>query len=142
MKWIKEKIYRFLELDKFVYNEIFISKNVIYRIGELAKNSYPKEVVAFLKGKISNKRLIINDLVYQHFKSNFHSASIENRLPLTTDVFGSVHSHPSYSNMPSNQDLEFFGKNGTLHLIICKPFNLVNVKAYNSLGKETKFTVY
>ena len=139
---IKEKIYRFLELDKFIYNEIFISKSVIYKIIEFAKSSYPKEFIAFLKGKISNKRLIINDLIYQHFQSNFNSAVVQNRLPLSIDIYGSIHSHPSYSNSPSNQDIESFGKNGTLHLIICKPFDISSIKAYNSLGREMKFTVY
>jgi proteasome lid subunit RPN8/RPN11 len=139
---LKEKIYRFLEIDKFVYNQIFISRSVIYQIMEFAKNNYPKEFVAFLKGKITNKRLIINDLVYQHFQSSIYSASIQNRLPLSREIYGTVHSHPSYSNVPSSQDLEFFGKNGTLHLIICKPFNLAGIKAYNALGKEMKFTVY
>ncbi|MEK6834927.1 MAG: Mov34/MPN/PAD-1 family protein [Nanoarchaeota archaeon] len=142
MGWIKEKITKFLEMDKFVYDEIFISRSVIYRISEFAHSSYPKEFIAFLKGKISNKRLIINDLVYQHFKSSFHSATVENRLPLTRETFGSVHSHPSYSNIPSTEDLMFFSKNGTLHLIVCKPFNFANVKAYNSLGREVQFTVY
>jgi len=142
MKWVKEKIYRFLEIDKFVYDEIFISRSIIYRIIEFANSSYPKEFVAFLKGKISNKRLIINDLVYQHFQSSFHSASVNKQLPLSTDIFGSIHSHPGYSNNPSSQDLEFFNKNGTLHLIICKPFNLNSIKAYNALGKEMSFKVY
>lgn len=142
MKWIKEKIYRFLEIDKFFYNEILISKHVLFKIIQFAKNSYPKEFIAFLKGKISNKRLIINDLVYQHFKSSFHSASVDKQLPLSNDIFGSVHSHPSYSNSPSNQDLQFFNNNGTLHLIICKPFNLESIKAFNYLGKEICFKTY
>ena len=142
MRWIKERIYRFLEIDKFVYDEIFIRRDVIYKIIEFANNNDPKEFVAFLKGKISNKRLIINDLVYQHFQSSFHSASVQNRLPLSINIFGTVHSHPGYSNIPSNQDLEFFNKNGTLHLIICKPFNLTSIKAYNSLGREMSFKVY
>ena len=142
MKWLKKKIYRFLEIDKFVYDEIFISRSVIFRIIEFANNNYPKEFIAFLKGKISNKRLIINDLVYQHFKASFHSASVDKQLPLSNDIFGSVHSHPGYSNEPSYQDLLFFNNNGTLHLIICKPFNLASVKAFNALGREMSFKVY
>lgn len=142
MKWLKERIYKFLEIDKFVYDEIFISRSVIYRIIEFANNNYPKEFIAFLKGKISDKRLIINDLVYQHFKASFHSASVNKQLPLSREIFGSVHSHPGYFNEPSYQDLLFFNENGTLHLIICKPFNLASVKAYNGLGKEIKFKVY
>jgi proteasome lid subunit RPN8/RPN11 len=109
---------------------------------EFASSTYPKEFVAFLKGKISNKRLIINDLIYQHFQNSFHSASIQNRLPLTRDIFGSVHSHPGYSNSPSNTDLRFFNKNGILHLIICKPFNLSSIKAFDAIGKEVNFRVY
>ena len=142
MGWIKEKIYRFLELDKFVYDEIFISRSVIYRIIEFANSNYPKEFVAFLKGKILNKRLIINDLVYQHFKAGFHSASVNKKLPLGREIFGTIHSHPGYSNGPSYQDLLFFNDNGTLHLIICKPFNLNSIRAYNALGKEINFKVY
>lgn len=142
MKWFKEKIYKFLQLDKFFYDEIFISRGVIYRMIEFANSTYPKEFIAFLKGKISNKKLMINDLVYQHFKNSFHSASVENRLPLSNDIFGSIHSHPGYSNSPSSQDLQFFSKNGSLHLIICRPFNLNSIKAYNSLGKEMDFKIY
>ena len=142
MKWVKEKIIKFLELDRFVYDEIFISRSVIFRIMEFANSSFPKEFIAFLKGKIEDKRLIINDLVYQHFKASFHSANVEDRLPLSREVFGSVHSHPSNNNTPSLPDLLFFSKNGTLHLIICKPFNLTNIKAYSSHGKEVRFTVY
>jgi len=142
MKSIKEKIYRFLEIDKFVYDEIFVSKNTAYKIMQFAKNSCPREFIAFLKGKIINKRLIINDLIYQHFQSNFHSAIVQNRLQSSLDIYGSIHSHPGYFNSPSFKDLEFFSKNGTLHLIICKPFNMNNIKAYNSIGREMSFKIY
>src|SRR3989338_8918084 len=128
MGWIKEKIYRFLELDKFVYDEIFISRSVIYRIIEFANSNYPKEFVAFLKGKILNTFL--------------NSKSIKKQFPLEKKIFETIHSHPGYSNGPSYQDLLFFNDNGTLHLIICKPFNLNSIRAYNALGKEINFKVY
>mgnify|MGYP001558653008 CR=1 FL=1 len=137
MAWLA----KLLGLSKFKFDKINIEKDVVYSIINLALANYPREFIAYLQGKVKNNVLNVYGLLYQHYKHNFHSASIENKLPLITDFVGSVHSHPSYGNYPSNQDLQFFNKNGLLHLIICKPFTPENIRAFNLKGEELIFNV-
>jgi proteasome lid subunit RPN8/RPN11 len=77
--------------------------------------------------------------MYQHFQSSQTSAALKAILQPLTNAIGSVHSHPSFSNLPSEQDLRFFNKNPGIHLIICHPFKIENIAAYDYQGKKIKF---
>lgn len=133
---ILKKILSFLELDKFNYQKIILTKKVAEDICEFAKKSYPLEFIAYLKGEKINKNLIINELVYQEFKSSRNSAFSKTNLPILSGVVGTVHSHPSYSNLPSGTDLKLFTKKFGIHLIISYPFSIRNIQAYNVKGEK------
>ena len=131
-----KKIFNFLELDNFNYKKIILEKRVAEDICKFAKKSYPLEFISYLKGEKINEDLIINSLIYQEFKANKNSAFSKMNLPLLSKVVGTVHSHPSPSNLPSGTDLKFFNKNFLIHLIISYPFSIKNIQAYNSKGKK------
>ena len=135
MNFLK-KILNFLELEKFYYKKVILTKKVAADICEFAKKSYPLEFISYLKGEKINENLIIKGLIYQEFKANKNSAFSKMNLPLLSEVVGTVHSHPSYSNLPSRTDLKLFNKQFGIHLIISYPFLLKNIQAYNPKGKK------
>jgi proteasome lid subunit RPN8/RPN11 len=141
MTWFTKTLIKFFELHKFDFDKIIISKKVISTIIQFAKTSYPNEFIAFLQGKIENKTLKINSLIYQHFQSSQTSAALKAILQPLTNAIGSVHSHPSFSNSPSQEDLRFFNKNPGIHLIICNPFKIENISAYDYKGKKIDFKI-
>ena len=62
-------------------------------------------------------------------------------LPIDHSVVGSVHSHPGYSNRPSDADLRFFNHFGAIHIITCLPFDRPSWKAYNLQGERIELKV-
>jgi proteasome lid subunit RPN8/RPN11 len=62
-------------------------------------------------------------------------------LPIDHSVVGTVHSHPGYSNRPSDADLSFFGHFGAIHIITCLPFDATSWKAYNLQGERIELSV-
>jgi len=140
MNFLK-KILSFLELEKFDYEKIVLTKKVTENICEFAKKSYPLEFISYLKGEKINNNLIINELVYQEFKANKNSAFSKMNLPILSGVVGTVHSHPSYSNLPSETDLKLFNKQFGIHLIISYPFSTKNISAYNPKGKKISLNI-
>ncbi len=134
-------IIRFVGFDNYRFDEINIKEGLIYDIIQAAKNNYPNEFVALLGGYIKNKKLIIDSLIYQESYNSRRSVLMRMNLPLLHGTFGSVHSHPSYSNRPSDADLRFFNKRGFVHLIICQPYNFENIEAYSNNGERLNFKI-
>jgi len=128
-------IERLFDLDKLKFSRIIIDKEIISSIIELAGINDPKEFIAFFKGIIKDDMLRINQLVYQQYQASDHSA-----VPIfhfnDRSFFGSVHSHPGYSNRPSNEDLKFFRKIGIVNCIICKPYKEESIRFFNHNGEE------
>ncbi|MGV8087353.1 MAG: Mov34/MPN/PAD-1 family protein [Candidatus Woesearchaeota archaeon] len=137
---LKVTFEKMFDLDKFKFNNIVITQETTDNIITFAKNAHPKEFVAFLDGKIVNKTLTINKLLYQHYHSTKNSASPVFHFPDKT-FYGSVHSHPGYNNEPSSADKEFFRKLGIIHIIICKPYTVNTIKAYNQDGEEININI-
>jgi len=126
---------RLFDLDKLEFKSIIVTKEVIEDIILLAKENYPKEFLAFLDGKIKDKRLVIDGLLYQEYNATIDSAAPIFHFPDKT-FFGSVHSHPGPNNRPSNADKKFFRKIGIVNIIICRPFRQEDIKFYNHDGEE------
>jgi proteasome lid subunit RPN8/RPN11 len=131
---------KLFDLDKFQFDKIIVKKEVIEDITILAKENHPNEFLAFLDGEIKHKKLIITGLLYQEYNANENSAAPIFRFPTNT-FYGSVHSHPSYSNRPSSADRQFFRKVGIINLIICNPYNSDNIKFYNNEGEEINIEI-
>ena len=112
--------------------------SVLESICIAARQSYPNEFIALLGGNVSGG--IIEDLVILPAISGEDFATLRSDLlPLGVGIFGSVHSHPGYSNRPSRGDISTFSHLGKVHAIICLPFGIENVKFYDSNGKEQHF---
>lgn len=126
---------KLFDLDKFRFERIIIEQHVIEDIALLAKENHPKEFLAFLDGKIEDKILTITKLLYQEYYASDRSAAPIFRFPTST-FYGSVHSHPGYSNKPSSADRQFFRKVGIINLIICKPYSRDEIRFYNHEGEE------
>ncbi|MEM0332373.1 MAG: Mov34/MPN/PAD-1 family protein [Archaeoglobaceae archaeon] len=115
-----------------------IKRELILELIEAAKSSHPHEFVALLSGSKNE----INEFIILPFISGESSAIIHlEALPLGIFIHGTVHSHPSPSCKPSEEDLEFFAKYGKYHIIICYPYTEKNWKCYDRNGAEVKLEV-
>lgn len=136
-----KKLSKLLGNDKSI-KEVQIDNRVIDEIIKIAIKSDPKEYVALLSGKIHKNILKITGLIFLPFKASETSAVMQVfMMPLTTEAYGSVHSHPGPSANPSAADLTFFAKNGYFHMIICRPYNQSTIKGYDAFGNPMPFTV-
>jgi len=132
---------RLFELEKYNFEKIIFDREVIDNIIELARQTYPKEFIAFLEGKQRKKVLRVYGLAYQEYFANEHSTLSKINFPLTSSIVGSVHSHPGPSNTPSRADLQFFSKRGLLHLIIKKPYREQDIQGYDAHGNKIGFGI-
>ncbi|MEW6294755.1 MAG: Mov34/MPN/PAD-1 family protein [Candidatus Diapherotrites archaeon] len=112
---------------------------VIESIVMASQNTFPDEFISLLG---VDREGIISELVVLPavFGSNFSSVRMD-LVPFDRKVIGSIHSHPSHNNRPSQGDLHVFSRMGKVHFIICMPFNLNSLKAYNVKGLELPFEV-
>ena len=62
-------------------------------------------------------------------------------IPPNQKKWGSVHSHPGNNANPSHAHLMTFSKHGPFHIIVCEPYSLETMKAYNAYGEPTSFEV-
>jgi proteasome lid subunit RPN8/RPN11 len=131
---------RLFDLDKQRFESITIEQDVVENIVILAKENSPKEFLAFLDGTIKNKKLVITSLLYQEYDASNSSAAPIFRFPNNT-FYGSVHSHPGFSNKPSTADKQFFRKIGIINIIICKPYDINSIKFYNHEGEEIQVKI-
>ncbi len=108
-----------------------IRRDVIRLALEIAKESYPNEFVALLTGK----KGVIEELVFLPFQAGETMAVIHmDMLPLGYRIYGTVHSHPSPNCSPSPQDIQMFMKHGTVHIIVCYPFDENCWRCYDRNG--------
>jgi proteasome lid subunit RPN8/RPN11 len=131
-----------LGTDKKMFQEVHIDREVVDEILQIARNSYPKEFVAMLQGKVKDNVLLIDGLLFLPGETSDQGAVMNLfMMPLIDEGIGSVHSHPGYNANPSGADLHFFSKNGLFHMIIAQPYILDSINAYNSFGERVDFKV-
>ncbi len=113
--------------------KFYIYKDVLESIMEFSKSFFPNE----FSGMLYIKENIIQDIyIIPLTKSNTNSAVIRlDMVPLSRNISGSVHSHPSGRGNPSRADLSFF-QSKDVNIISHPPFDLFSYKAYNSKGEE------
>lgn len=136
-RWLR----RLFELDRYEFERVVIDREVIDNIMELAKQTHPKEFIAFLEGKSRKKIMRIFGLLYQEYEASTNATAAKINLPLTSSAVGSVHSHPGPSNQPSSTDLRFFSKHGVVHLIIRMPYRAEDIAAYDLQGRRIGFEI-
>ncbi|MFH1212437.1 MAG: Mov34/MPN/PAD-1 family protein [Candidatus Woesearchaeota archaeon] len=143
MTWLTKKLLDLFEMNRFNYEVVVVKKDVLNEIISLARENASKEFMALLEGQVDKKTrtLVIKGLLYQSYHASKNSAFMKLNLPVFSNVFGSVHSHPGARNTPSTADLQFFNKHGTFHMIIAAPYTLASIQAYNHLGKRAEFKI-
>ena len=124
------------------FNEVMVDREVLESVIYYAKKSYPNEFLAFFDGEIKDKILYITSLIFLPGETCETGAVIHNELiPMNTKYFGSVHSHPGPSAMPSDADLTTFSRHGYFHMIVCLPYSLETFRAYDRYGQPAEYTV-
>jgi len=136
---IKKKFKNFIFPE---INEIIMKKELIENIINIAKDSYPKEFLAWMIGNNRKGVLMIENLEMQTYYANNNSAIFEPTwLPNTSNIIGTVHSHPGYSNRASRADLRVFNKRGLIHAIICMPYTQETIQFYDKYGEKINIKI-
>lgn len=128
--------------NKYDFEEVHIDQEVIDSIIYYAKSTDPNEFIALFDAAIDDKILHIDNLIFLPGESSGEGAIIQTgMLPSLTSNWGSVHSHPGPSALPSTTDLTTFAKTGLFHMIICQPYDITSILAYNRYGEFTDFKI-
>lgn len=116
-----------------------IDVGLIEAFNESAKASMPNEFASAMR----EENGVLTELVFLPGSIGSEtSASVPfYMLPIDLSIVGTVHSHPGYSNRPSDQDLHLFGSFGRIHIITCLPYDYTSWKAYTKNGKEIELEV-
>lgn len=109
---------------------------------EGAKNLYPRETIAFLRGKRKKEVLTVSELVIPPlatYGQGFASTPLH-MLPIDFSLVGSVHSHPSGNLTPSAADLNhFFGR---ILMIVGFPYmDMNNVAVYDRNATKLRLQI-
>ena len=124
------------------FKEVRVDREILESVIYYSKKAYPNEFLAFFDGKIIDEILYITSLLFVPGETCETGAVVHTELiPMNTKYWGSVHSHPGPSAMPSDADLSTFSKNGYFHMIVCLPYSLETFKAYNRYGEPQAYTV-
>jgi proteasome lid subunit RPN8/RPN11 len=116
-----------------------IKKKALQMILESAKSSYPNEFGALLRaeeGEISELILLPGTI-----SGNSQAIFQLYMRPIDFSIVGSAHSHPSGNYSPSEADLDFFRRTGSVHVIVGYPYTMRTWAAYNVLGERIDLEV-
>lgn len=131
-----------LGTDKKYFEEVYIDREVVDEVLQIAQESYPNEFVAMLQGTVKDNILHIDGLLFLPGETSDRGAVMNIfMMPLVNEGIGSVHSHPGYDGSPSGADLHFFSKHGLFHMIVPQPYSQDSILAYNSFGERVDFRV-
>jgi hypothetical protein len=110
-----------------------VSVDFIDGFNESARSTYPDEFVCFHRtfDGVVEEMILVPGSIY----GDSHSFISDWMTPVDFNKSGSAHSHPGYSNEPSDADLDFFSNIGGLHFITCQPYDRKSWKAYDSRGR-------
>ncbi|MDR3063794.1 MAG: Mov34/MPN/PAD-1 family protein [Methanobrevibacter sp.] len=126
----------------YEFSEVQVTEEVIDYIIDLAINSNPNEFIAEFEGKIKDKILIIDGLIFLPTVTSGESAVIYTYMkPPTMKTWGTVHSHPGGIPQPSDADLFTFSRRGLFHMIIATPFRVEDIRGFNHFGEPMDFTI-
>ena len=107
----------------------------------VSRELYPREFMGLLRGKGNeiSEILILPATLWGEGFAQIHGMHI----PPDKSIIGSIHSHPSGSNRPSDQDLVEFGRSGSIHLILKHPYRSIrDVACFATDGKRLDITVW
>jgi proteasome lid subunit RPN8/RPN11 len=128
-------------LEEYQFHSVFVERDVIQAVIDFAHRAHPNEFSAYLQGKVTNKVLYVKGIVYEHYHATENQTVISADLPLLSEVVGTVHSHPSFNNLPSAVDKRGLFTKGLVNFIICQPYTHQRIAAYDVAGRPIDFTV-
>lgn len=122
---------------------------------ETCADTHPKEFMGLLRaeeasssnlhfrGRAPGKGRVITDvLVIPGTKSGEAMATLRSDMvPANVGGVGTVHSHPSGSTRPSDEDLQTFSRKGKRHVIVANPYDRDSWECYNSKGEAVELEV-
>lgn len=116
-----------------------ITKKCIELILESSKSSYPNEFGGLLRVDDDRRDTIIEVVLLPGtISGDSHAIFRLHMMPIDFSIVGTVHSHPSPYPIPSEADLQLFGKHGKVHIIVAAPFNENSWKTYDYNGNQLK----
>ena len=121
---------------------VHIPSNILDAIYAGAKELYPRESFLLLRGKKSKGIISVTDLVLAPFAAHEEGAVHFNPYMFAGDfsIVGTVHSHPSGNNSPSDTDLNYFF--GRVLMIVGYPYEGKGcIAAYDSNGDNVPIEV-
>jgi proteasome lid subunit RPN8/RPN11 len=121
---------------------VHIPSNILDAIYAGAKELYPRESFLLLRGKKSKGVISVTDLVLAPFAAHEEGAVHFNPYMFAGDfsIVGTVHSHPSGNNSPSDTDLNYFF--GRILMIVGYPYEgKICIAAYDSNGEKVPIEV-
>lgn len=106
---------------------------------ESARSTYPDEFLCMTReiDGIVSEMVLLPGTVY----GDSHSFLNQWMAPIDYSLAGSAHSHPGYSNEPSDEDKDFFRNTGGIHFITCQPYDRTSWRAYDSFGEPVDLPV-
>ena len=118
-----------------------IREGVLFNVLRASRHAHPNEFIALLSLLEKDSKLI-GEIVVTPSESGRDYAGLHSHLiPLDPLIVGTVHSHPSHSPFPSEQDLVTFSKMGEIHLIVCRPYSPDTLRAFNAKGRPIPIEV-
>jgi proteasome lid subunit RPN8/RPN11 len=119
-----------------VRRRIVLTKQIMDSIITYAKSWHPNEGILILQGKKDKNLIRVTGLVIPPFSTHgpYYSGFPMYELPFDLSYIGTIHSHPGGSNKPSLEDLNHFF--GLVSLIICHPYEVQNIAAYDRNGNN------
>lgn len=150
------RITRTLTSGRFSQVMLFRSSGVLGIAGdtlefvfEACRDTHPDEFMGVLRGTdasrlgLDEKGSVITDvLVIPGTKSGNAMAQLrEEMIPINSGGVGTVHSHPSGSARPSQEDLSTFRSKGKRHIIVAHPYGMDSWRCYDRDGSEVDLEV-
>jgi len=114
-------------------------KGLLEALCEASKSVYPDEFLAMLSVK-KDQGIVEEFVVVPAIFGKSFSSFRPDLLPFDSKIVGTIHSHPSRNNSPSQADLGVFSM-GRVNLIIGFPYFLSSVRAFDNFGKELKLEI-
>jgi proteasome lid subunit RPN8/RPN11 len=119
-----------------------ITRKCLSLILECAKSNYPNEFGGLLRIDPQQKDTITEIVILPGTVSGDSHAIFQlHMMPVDYNIIGTVHSHPSPYPIPSDADLQLFGKFGRIHIIAANPFIESSWKAYDYDGNSVEMII-
>ena len=130
-----------------------IAEETLEFVLETCADTHPNEFMGLLRADEASRldfrdaapgkgRVITDVLVIPGTTSGETMATLKSEMvPTNVGGIGTVHSHPSGSVRPSNEDLRTFSKKGQRHIIVANPYDKGSWQCYSSKGEPVDLPV-